>query len=447
MNTSQHKQKGYIETMKKFAKMLAAIIVSLTICIALLGCAQTETSKHNYTVKGNAVDISFYAPSSTTESYPELHDTRVKNIIFCIGDGMGLGQISLARMKAAGPDGTLYMERMPVSGFVRTHSADALVTDSAAAGTSLASGVKTNNGMIGIMSDGISCQTILEAAKASGMATGLVVTSRITDATPAAFASHVTSRKMQDRIAEQLIANKVNVLFGGGKEYFLLRSDSRSKRNDQKNLIERAKKAGYLYIRNAEELKTANRPYILGLFQLGPLTTIEPEPSLAELTIKAIDILDREGKNCGFFLMIEGSQIDWACHDNDAARTIRQTLLFDQAVKAAIDFALEDKHTLVIVTADHETGGLTIKDGSLKGDDLEVNWSTGGHSAMPVPIYAFGPKADIFAGTYDNTEVPKKFAKLLGINLFPKAISDEDEQVKDDSENRCDLRVENKVRR
>jgi alkaline phosphatase len=297
------------------------------------------------------------------------------------------------------------------------------------------------------MSDGISCQTILEAGKTKGMATGLVVTSAITDATPAVFASHVASRKMQDRIAEQLIANKVNVLFGGGKEYFLPESYRGSRRNDQKNLIERAKKTGYLYIRNAEELKTANRPYILGLFQLGSLTTVEPEPSLAELTIKAIDILNREGGDRGFFLMIEGSQIDWACHDNDAARTIRQTLLFDQAIKAAIDFALEDKRTLVIVTADHETGGLTIRNGSLKGDDLEVNWSTGGHSAMPVPIYAFGPKADIFAGTYDNTHVPKKFARLLGINPFPKAILDEDEQVKDDAESRCNLRAENKAGR
>jgi alkaline phosphatase len=360
---------------------------------------------------------------------------------------MGLGQIALARMKAVGPGGTLYMERMPVSGFVRTHSADALVTDSPAAGTALASGVKTKNGMIGIMPDGTRYQTILEAAKTKGMATGLVVTSGITDATPAVFASHVTSRKMQDKIAEQLIANKVNVLFGGGKEYFLPRSDGRSKRNDQKNLIERAKKTGYLYIQNAEELKAANHPYILGLFQLGTLTTVEPEPSLAELATKAIDILYRKGGNYGFFLVVEGSRIDGACHNNNITGAVRQTLLFDQAVKVAIDFAAKNEQTLVIVTADHETGGLTIKGGNLKGNDLDLNWSTTGHSAMPVPIYAFGPRADIFAGTYDNTEVPKKFAKLLGINLFPKAISDEDEQVKDNSENRCDLRVKNKTGR
>jgi alkaline phosphatase len=407
--------------MKKSTKILLAIIVSLTVSIAVLDCAYTEKSKRSFPIK-DINDISFYTPSHTTEPYPELRDTEVKNIILCIGDGMGLGQITLSRIQAAGPDGTLYMERMPFTGFIRTHSTNALVTDSAAATTALASGVKTNNGMIGIMSDGTSCQTILEAAKDRGMATGLVVTSRITDATPAAFASHVMSRKMQDRIAEQLIANKVNILFGGGKEYFLPESYSRSKRSDQKNLIEQAKKSGYLYIQNAEELRIARHPYILGLFQLGLLTTVAPEPSLAELTTKAIDILSREGKTYGFFLMVEGSQIDTACHDNNAIGAIRQTLLFDQAVKAAVDFAMEDKHTLVIVTADHETGGLTIKDGSLKGDGLYINWATNGHSAMSVPVYAFGPKADIFAGTYDNTEVPRKFARLLGIAPFPKML-------------------------
>ena len=422
--------------MKKSTKTLTAIIVSLVACITAFSCAHTEAGKSDSIIKSavksdtksDVNDISFYSPSPTIEPYPTSGDEKVINIIFCIGDGMGLGQIALARMKAAGTGGLLYMERMPVAGFIRTHSANALVTDSAAAGTALASGVKTNNGIIGMTPDGKSYQTILEAAKAKGMATGLVVTSTISHATPAAFASHVTSRDMQDKIAEQLIANKVNVLFGGGEEYFLPKSSCKSKRNDEKDLIEQAKEAGYLYVRTAEELETVHHTHILGLFQPGSLTTAAPEPSLAELTAKAIEVLSRQrkgGEKQGFFLMVEGSQIDWACHDNDAAKTIRQTLLFDQAVKAAIDFALEDKHTLVVVTADHETGGLTVKGGNLIGNDLDVSWSTGGHSAMPVPIYAFGPKADIFAGTYDNTEVPKKFARLLRISPFPKTLSDE----------------------
>lgn len=156
-------------------------------------------------------------------------------------------------MKAAGPGGTLYMERMPVGGFVRTHSANSLVTDSAAAGTALASGVKTNNGMVGMAPDGTSYQTILEAAKVKGMVTGLVVTSTITHATPAVFASHIKSREKQDKIAEQLIANKVNVLFGGGKEYFLPKSSRGSKRTDQKDLIKQAREAGYIYLQSGKK--------------------------------------------------------------------------------------------------------------------------------------------------------------------------------------------------
>ncbi len=241
--------------MKKSAKILTAIIAGLAVCVAVFSCTHTEPSGGDYAVKSNANDISFYTPSPTTEPYPTFGGRKVKNIIFCIGDGVGLGQIALARMKATGPAGSLYMERMPVVGFFWTYSADALVTDSAAAGTALASGVKTNNGLISMTPDGTKYQTILEAAKAEGMATGLVVTSTITDATPAAFASHVTSRKMQGKIAEQLIANKVNVLFGGGEEYFLPKSSGKSKRNDQKNLIEQAQKAGYIYIRTARELR------------------------------------------------------------------------------------------------------------------------------------------------------------------------------------------------
>ena len=120
--------------------------------------------------------------------------------------------------------------------------------------------------------------------------------------------------------------------------------------------------------------------------------------------------------------MVEGSQIDWACHRNDANDTIRQTLRFDEAVRSAVEFALKNRHTIVIVTADHETGGLVIVGGKLPRKNLELHWSTKNHSALPVPLYAFGPKASIFAGVYDNTEVPKKLAKLLGITSFPRKI-------------------------
>lgn len=360
--------------------------------------------------------------ASGRHSYRLSSDKKVRNIIFCIGDGMGLGQIMLTRIKTCGADGTLYIEQLPITGIINTHSANALVTDSAAAGTAMACGVKTNNGMIGQTPDGKNYQTILEACKQKGMATGLVATSTITHATPASFASHVKSRDMQDVIAEQLLANNVTVLLGGGREYFLPMSDPKSKRKDEKNLIEQAKAQGYSYVQTAEELKKVNTASLLGLFQPGPLTTLPPEPTLPQLTDKAIQLLNdaQQGKDEGFFLMVEGSQIDWACHENDANNTIRQTILFDQAVKEALDFAVTDGQTLIVVTADHETAGLTINDGKLDGTALRINWSTKGHTASAVPVFAFGPNAQLFAGVYDNTDLPKKLAQLAGINSFPK---------------------------
>ena len=381
----------------KMEKRRITLLILVMLCIFASSCSE---------------EVTFSKPSS--------FDNKVKNIIFCIGDGMGLGQVFFTRIHDVGVDGKLNMEQMPVTGIIRTHSANALVTDSAAAATAMSSGIKTNNGMLGMNAEKNEYQTILQAAKEQGLMTGLVATSAITHATPAAFASHVESRGMQNQIAEQLLANKVNVLLGGGRAFFLPKTNPNSKRTDEKDLLLEAEKSGYTYIETAEELALAKGEYLLGLFQVDALTTKSPEPTLAELTDKAIEILSVDKQ--GFFLMVEGSQIDWACHANDIEKNIRQTRLFDEAVKQAIDFAIEDKHTLVLVTADHETGGLTVNGGNLNGQDLDVHWSTGGHTGLPVVVYAFGPGAEQFTGVYDNTDIPKKFAELLGIESFPVAI-------------------------
>jgi alkaline phosphatase len=401
--------------------------LSLLLLVAVSCSVHGITGAQYDAVASDANHASFYEASLATEPYQNVSSQKVRNVIFCIGDGMGLGQTTLARMKTTGANGVLHLERLPIVGIMRTHSANSLVTDSAASGTAMASGVKTNNGMIGMTPDGTKYQTILEATQAKRMTTGLVATSTITHATPAAFASHVKSRGMQGRIAEQLIANRVNIILGGGRQCFLPKSHPDSKRKDELNLIEEAEKAGYLYIQTPRELRTAQHTHVLGLFQVGPLTTTAPEPSLAELTAKAVSSLSQKAEDPnkpGFFLMIEGSQIDWACHHKDPTAAIRQTLLFDQAVKAAIDFARKDAHTLVVVTADHETGGLTITGGRLNGNKLSAKWSTGGHSALPVPVYAYGPKANIFGGVYDNTAVAKRFAHVLGITSFPGKLRD-----------------------
>jgi alkaline phosphatase len=372
------------------------------------------------------VDANSFKYPKDVNLYPLIDGNNVKNVILLIGDGMGPGIIASARAKAASPGGLLYMERFPVIGIQKNYSANALITDSAAAATALAAGRKTNNQMVGITPDGTKLKTILEAARDNGFKTGLVVTSTITHATPACFASHISNRDDEPEIAGQLIANKVNVLFGGGRQFFLPKNAPGSKRPDNKNLIKQAEDLGYLYIQDANGLKFAKGKYILGLFQLKHLTTQQPEPSLAELTGKAIEVLNEPEKESfvdrdkGFFLMVEGSQIDFAAHLDNLNHTIRQTLLFDRAVKMAVDFALKDKHTLVIVTADHDTGGLTITGGDLTGKHLKVKWTSLDHTGLPIIVYAFGPAAQTFSGTYDNTDIPKKIAYLLGIKNFPQ---------------------------
>ncbi len=399
--------------------MIAAIVVLLS---SVLPAAQA----FNYpTPRTDPNDISFYRAPDRDRSYP-VESARVRNVIFLIGDGMGLSQVALARMKAIGVEGKINMQLLPVQGLIRTHSANKLVTDSAAAGTALACGIKTDNGMIGMTPDQKPFCSILELAQAKGMATGLVVTSTISHATPASFGSHVKSRKMEPEIAEQLLGNRINVLFGGGRKYFLPKSDPDSGRKDDRNLLAEAADAGYTVIETANQLRWVHGPNVLGLFQLDGLTTISPEPMLADMTKKAISILsetvsDSRKYGRGFFLMVEGSQIDWACHANNPKACVRQVLLFDEAVRTAVDFALADGHTLVVVTADHETGGLTIPEGSLKGTDAKAHWSTGGHTASPVPVYAIGPKSQRFGGVYDNTEIPLKIAQALGIKTFPQS--------------------------
>ncbi|MBN1361218.1 MAG: alkaline phosphatase [Sedimentisphaerales bacterium] len=410
------------------ASIMTVTAVVLT-CIAVLSVS-TSTAYPRPDVDMN--DLSFYPKSEDMTPYPQTSSRSVRNVIFLIGDGMGLNQVMLARLKAVGLEGRLYLERLPVSGLARTHSSDNLVTDSAASGTALACGIKTKNGMIGVAPDRKAYRSLLEAAQAQGMATGLVVTSTISHATPASFGAHVRSRSDEAGIAEQLLSNKVDLLLGGGRKFFLPRSVRGGARRDRRNLMADANEAGYTLVSTTEGLQAVEDLPVLGLFQLDALTTAPPEPSLATLTEKAIDLLRDKRKGWfvhkrGFFLMVEGSQIDWACHDNDALHCVWQTLHFDLAVKAAVEFALADGRTLVVVTADHETGGLTIPGGSLDGSEVKVEWSTKGHSGSPVPVYAFGPGAERFAGVYDNTELSAKIAQLMRIEPWPQPIEEEEQ--------------------
>jgi alkaline phosphatase len=336
-----------------------------------------------------------------------------KNIIFMIGDGMGIAHVSAARIVTGGLGSKLAMDSMPISGFVTTYSANSSVTDSAAAATALATGVKTNNGVIGQDPKGQRLKSILEAAREIGKSTGLVTTTAITEATPAGFGAHVKSRGEQVEIAEQLLAGRIDVLLGGGRAYFMPKSKEGSWRTDEQDLFAKASTLGYKLAGTVDELSAAKGPKVIGLFAPGNLTTQSPEPPLTALTTKATASLSQNKK--GFFLMVEGGQIDSYAHSNDFDGMIRQLTEFDRSVAAAIDFARRDGNTLVIVTADHETGGLTLlQDGT---DKIKPAWSSGGHTGVVAPLYAFGPGSEKFAGLKDNTEVAKTLAKLWGVTI------------------------------
>lgn len=349
----------------------------------------------------------------------EENGESVKNIIFLIGDGMGLVQSNAVRLQILGKDGKLNLDKMPVTGIVHTHSADDIITDSAASVTAMSTGYKTNNGLLAMNPDTLEVKTILEAARDKGMKTGLVATSGITHATPAGFVSHVDNRNKYSIIAEQMLNEKVDVMLGGGIEYFLPKTDQKSKRQDDLNLIQKAIDSGYQILLNKDELMASKNDKLLGLFNEEGLKHESHEPTLGEMTQKALNVLEKS--KSGFFIMVEGSQIDWAGHENNFEYMQREMMDFDEAIGVAVDFARKTPGTLVVVTADHETGGMVINDGDEK--NVEISWASKHHSGTPVIIYAFGPRAIFFTGVMDNTDIPKIMGRLLKLNNFPAIMS------------------------
>ncbi len=210
------------------------------------------------------------------------------------------------------------------------------------------------------------------------------------------------------------------MLLGGGLVYFVPQSQADSKRKDERDLLQEARNAGYTVCQSKESMLSADNNYILGLFAPDGMVTEPPEPSLSEMTEKALSVLKKNDK--GFFLMVEGSQIDWANHQNNFDKAVKQTLDFDQAVGIALGFAEQSKKTLVVLTADHETGTLTLTGGTRDGAQLEYAWSSKGHTPTTVPLYAFGPGAEKFSGFQENTDIPVAIARLLKIKDFPKIV-------------------------
>jgi len=284
---------------------------------------------------------------------------RPKNVILLIGDGMGIGQMELARLFEHGTKGKLFIETLPFTAIVHTSSSNNRVTDSAAGGTALAIGKKTDNGMIGITPNGKNEDSILDKFKKAGKKTAIITTNSVTDATPASFTASVNNRWAdQEEIAKQQLSNKVDIIMGGGKKYFT-HTDKRGM-----DLIDAYKNAGYTYISTADQLENTDSTKILGLFgdahlnfQIDRSLLKTTEPTLQEMTKKALDALSKDEE--GFFAMIEGGRIDHASHASDITGIWKETISFDEVVKYCVEWAKKRKDTLVVVAADHETMGVS----------------------------------------------------------------------------------------
>ncbi len=326
-------------------------------------------------------------------------NNKAKNVILFIGDGMGPSQVSLARLSIGGTNHRLSFENFPITGIVFNHSAQNLYTDSAAAATAWAAGVKTKNGYLSVDPEKKFLPTIPELLSTKGYLTGLVATSSITHATPAAFYAHIKSRSKHKKIAQMLVESDVAIALGGGSEFFKLPLSDKQihfidngNSLDQDNLIKHSR--------------------VLGLFAEDGLDRRLAPPTQLKMTEKALDFLDKKSSNCsGFFLMSEGSQIDWAGHDNNVQYMLSEFRDFDDSVAAAIEFAKNDKHTLILVTADHATGGLVLQ--KPKGSSIRAQWTTTSHDISPINIYAYGPGAELFSGVMDNTEIFDRILQAL----------------------------------
>lgn len=408
---------------------------------------------------------------------------KPQNVIMFISDGTGPASITLARdfLRHQGTRQQLYLDQI-LTGSLETYSASHLITGSGAAATALASGFKSNNLTVGQDAEGNPVRSIIEKAEAAGLSTGVVVTREVYDATPASFTAHVNNRyNDRDDIVSQQLESGIDFLAGGGRDRFIPEENG-GRREDGRNMLDEARAKGYTVAENRAAWDAIGSLPALAILEEAKLPyelDRNPDliPSLAEMTAKAIQLLDATGN--GFFLLVEGSRIDLAGHDNDAPAHVRDLIAYDEAVRVALDFARQEGSTLVLATSDHETGGLAVgsnytwnpevlavatashdtvatrladnpdatraimqqfyKISDLSEDELQMiqsaetrnqydrtlgkvigaraflHWASLGHTAVDVNLYAFGPGAEYFRGHFDNTYVGRKLPELLGL--------------------------------
>ena len=388
--------------MKK-TMLVAALLVGAMVSAMAQNPDPDSRDKSRYAVNNFEKDDLYTAVQTYDPVSVEMpKGKKVKNIIFMIGDGMGLEQLSTAWI--VNNRHLNITDNFPYVGLQWTYSASKLVTDSAAAGTALATGSKTNNGMIATSPDGQPLETLSEYAKSKGKKTGTSVVCRICDATPAVFSTHHETRDSLYDITAQFVDSELDFLFGGGLRWWENRPDGR-------DLTAEVEAKGYTFVKTVEELNAVQNGPVIALTSYMELpAALDRNGAHQASVIKALELLDNKN---GFFLMVEGSCIDDWCHANKVGFAVEEILDFDRTVGAVLEWAAQDGETLVIVTADHSTGAMTLLGGNVEGQSVAVNYANTGHNGVALPVYAWGPGAEKFVGIYENAELSQMIKEII----------------------------------
>ena len=374
----------------RFKKLLATAAIAL--------CMQNANAQYNMPTQTFTYDKPY-----AVEKLQAPKGKKVKNVILMIGDGMSLMHVYTAWTCNRGK---LWLENAQSTGLSKTWAANKLVTDSGSGGTSLACGVKTNYHAVGVTPDGKPQTTLVDIAKQLGKDAGIAVTCRLWDATPCDFSCHNIDRDKEEELVGDYPTSNLDFAFGGGAQKFTNRKDGR-------DIFKELKKEGYHISRSLDDFFSWNKNSRIFAVPYDVDTPLPDERGdlLARASMKGIELMNRN-KN-GFFMMIEGSQLDDYGHFNKLDLLMKETLDFDQTIGRVMKWAAEDGETLVVVTADHETGGLTLVNGDKNEGRVECCFSTKDHSGAMVPVYAFGPGSENFTGIFENTDIFFKIKKLM----------------------------------
>ena len=377
--------------------MKRILILTLAAAALAVSCKhkQEESRLKYYTTPYTYDLVDVQMPPVTNE---------VRNVIIMIGDGMGLEQVSCAWVLN---HGKLNLDHFPYVGLSRTWCTDALITDSGAGGTALAAGQKTAESHVGTAADSTDLASVLVKAQELGKKTGVVVTCHLADATPCDFCCHNEYRYNQDDLIADYVECGVDYISGGGLDWFTVN------RKDGRDITKEIAAAGYTVALTEEALMAAELP-VIGLLAPDNLPVAMERGDLYRHTVaRGLDILSRESGDKGFVMMLEGSCIDDWLHGNDIGKAMEELLDFDRTIGDVLQWAAADEHTLVVVTADHNTGALTLQDGDLEEGTIGVAFGSESHNGIAVPVYAWGPGSDAFTGIRENEEWGKIIASFV----------------------------------